>query len=68
MSTVRTGTKTFLVKCSVDVEVEVYEVADEAEAKRVVETMEGKISPWAEGHTDVMEFDLEVEEVVKLGE
>lgn len=62
MSTVRTGTKTFLVRGTVDFEIEVSEVADQDEAKRIVETMEAKISPWASGHTDVFEFEVDPDE------
>ena len=62
MSQVKEGGKTFLVRGSVDFEVEVSDVESEAEAVRIVETMEGKISPWAESHSDVTEFDLEIEE------
>jgi hypothetical protein len=62
MSNVKEGNKTFLVRGSVDFEVEVSDVESEAEALRIVETMEGKISPWAQSHSDVTEFELEVEE------
>ena len=58
---VRRGERTFLVKGTIDFEVEVSEVADKDEAKRIVETMEGKVSPWASGHTDVFEFEVDID-------
>ena len=65
---VRTGVNTYLVRGTIEFEVEVTDVADGAEAQRIVETGEMKISPWASGFTDITEFNMDITETEDMND
>jgi len=65
---VRTGVNTYLVRGTIEFEVEVTDVADLDEAKRIAETMEGRISPWASGFTDITEFNMDITETEDMND
>ena len=65
-SEVKKGPHHYLVQVSLHLEVEVTDVESEDEARRIVDTLEAKVSPWAAGHTTIQNQDTDVDQVEPL--
>lgn len=53
----------FLIRGTIDFQIEVIDAKSEAEAREVITTMEPKIAPRFDGMTDILDFNVEIEEV-----
>ena len=63
---VKKGSKSYKVEVILMLELEIMEVESEEEARRITNTLEAKVSPWAKGHTDIVDWNTDIETVEPL--
>jgi hypothetical protein len=64
---VNNGDKHYTVRGTVEYEVQVYEVASESDAKKVVNSLELKLSPWANSTADLVDQNIEIDDIEQDG-